>query len=94
MAEDKTIHQVQLNQRNRLEISGVAHVDSFDDDTIILATQMGTLTIKGHNLRIQHLDLDAGEFMAQGDFDALSYSQSRDPKGKHQGSSGWQRMWR
>lgn len=90
MVEAKKPHQVQLRERRNLAIDGVSHVDSFDDDTIVLATDMGTLTIRGHNLRIQHLDLEEGQFVAEGEFDSLSYTQSREAKARQ----GWQRMWR
>ncbi|CAB1130107.1 conserved protein of unknown function [Candidatus Hydrogenisulfobacillus filiaventi] len=90
MAEDKRPHQLRLVSRQLLEIDGVTHVDSFDDDTIVLATEMGTLAIHGHNLRIQHLDLEHGTFQAAGEFNGLDYSQRRQGKPR----TGWQRLLR
>jgi sporulation protein YabP len=71
-------HQVMLVGRRTLTIEGVKQVDSFDDDTIVLNTHMGGLTIRGKNLKIQQLDLDTGRFAAEGDVDLLQYAPRRD----------------
>ena len=41
------IHTVHLSNRESVVIHGVLHVDSFDDQEVILATELGTLTMKG-----------------------------------------------
>jgi sporulation protein YabP len=51
-------HAVTLDGRRHLEIVGVTHVDTFTDDTIVLSTHLGNLTIKGHALQIQHVDVE------------------------------------
>lgn len=89
--EDKTAHSFILNNRKHLTMEGVLHVENFDDDTIVLATDMGTLTIKGHNLRIQSLDLDHHRFVAEGEFDAMVYGKK---KGGRRDASVWKKMWR
>ena len=40
-------HNAILENRQRLQLSGVTDVDSFDEDEIRLFTQLGELTIKG-----------------------------------------------
>lgn len=90
--DEKSGHSINLQNRQRLSLSGVQHVDNFDDDTIVLSTNMGTLTIRGHNLRIQTLDLDQGLFEAAGEFDAVQYGRK---KGRSsQNTSTWQKLWR
>jgi sporulation protein YabP len=83
-------HAVTLDGRRHLEIVGVTHVDTFTDDTIVLSTHLGTLTIKGHALQIQHVDVDTGRLVADGDVDSLQYSRRR-PGGD---GSLWHRLWR
>jgi|BEDMetMinimDraft_2_1075160.scaffolds.fasta_scaffold05685_2 sporulation protein YabP len=83
-------HRLELQARRTLTIHGVKHVDRFDDDAIVLVTEMGPLTIRGRNLRIHHLDLDRGEFTAEGDVDALAYTQRSGTAGRHP----LQRLWR
>lgn len=89
--EDKRVHSIVLANRQTLTLEGVQHVDNFDDDTIVLATDMGLLTIRGHNLRIQSLDLEQGHFMAVGEFDAVVYGKK---KGRGQEQNVWKKMWR
>lgn len=83
-------HQLSLMARRQLAVDGVKHVDSFDDDSIVLSTDMGTLTIRGRNLRIHQLDLEAGRFTAEGEVDVMTYSQRRDLKAQ----SLLKKLWR
>lgn len=89
--DEKSGHSFTLNNRQNLSLHGVQHVDNFDDDTIVLSTTMGTLTIRGHNLRIQTLDLDQGHFEAVGEFDALQYGRKKSSRGQ---TNTWQKLWR
>ena len=62
MVEDKklastTLQNIYLENREKLNISGVKDVLSFDDQMVILETELGLLTIKGENLRIQKLKM-------------------------------------
>ncbi len=84
-------HSVVLEGRHHLDIVGVTHVDSFTDGIIVLSTLLGTLTIKGHGLRIQQVDLDTTRVVADGDVDGLQYSRRRPPAGD---GTLWQRLWR
>ena len=47
-----------LENRNKLTISGVLDVLSFDDQIVIVETELGLLTVKGDNLRINKLNID------------------------------------
>ena len=49
------IQNLILENRNKLSISGVRDVLSFDDQVIIMETELGLLTIKGENLKINKL---------------------------------------
>ena len=84
-------HGVTLDARRHLEIVGVTHVDAFTEDTIVLSTELGTLTITGHALRIQQVDLESSRFVADGDVDGLQYSRRR-PHAHD--ASLWHRLWR
>lgn len=63
-----------LENREKLSISGVNDVLSFDDQIVILETQLGLLTIKGENLRINKLSIDSEEVIIEGEINTLSYS--------------------
>ncbi len=64
-----------LENREKLTISGVNDVLSFDDQIVILETQLGLLTVKGENLRINKLSLDSEEVIVEGDINNLNYSE-------------------
>ncbi|MEE1185275.1 MAG: sporulation protein YabP [Acutalibacteraceae bacterium] len=65
-----------LENRNKLSLSAVSDVINFDEETIILTTDLGNLTIKGSNLHITSFDTQSGELRAEGEFIALVYTNS------------------
>ena len=68
------IQNIILENRSKLSISGVLDVLSFDDQVVILETDLGLLTVKGENLRINKLSIDTSEVIVEGDISSLSYS--------------------
>ena len=77
--EDKktmnTIQNVLLESREKLTVSGVSDVLSFDDQIVIVATDMGLLTVKGENLKINKLNIDTSDFILNGKITSLAYSE-------------------
>ena len=71
---NKVSHNIILENRNKLSISGVNDVDSFDDKQISAFTEMGFLTIKGSNLHINKFNTQNGELNLSGKIDSLVYS--------------------
>lgn len=67
-------HSLTITNREQTVVSGVAAVESFDDQEIILETELGTLTIRGEELHIKQLDLESGRFAVDGTINALTYS--------------------
>ena len=63
-----------LENREKLTITGVVDVLSFDDQIVIDETQLGLLTIKGEDLRINKLSLDSLEVIIEGQIFNLGYS--------------------
>ena len=71
-----TIQNIILENREKLNISGVLDVLSFDDQIIIVETELGLLTIKGENLKINKLNIDTSDVTLDGMISSLSYSDS------------------
>ena len=69
------IQNLVLENRNKLSISGVLDVLSFDDQIVIVETELGLLTVKGDNLRINKLSIDTSEVIVEGEINSLVYSQ-------------------
>jgi len=68
------IQNLVLENREKLSISGVLDVLSFDDQIVILETELGLLTVKGENLRINKLSIDTSEVIVEGDIYNIAYS--------------------
>ena len=66
-------HQVVLEDREHLTISGVEEVESFDESTIVMLTSRGTLVVRGEELHIEKLSLDGGDLRVEGSIDSLTY---------------------
>lgn len=71
------IQNLILENRGKLSISGVLDVLSFDDQVVIVETELGLLTVKGENLRINKLSIDTSEVIVEGDIGSLSYSENK-----------------
>ncbi len=67
-------HSAILENRERLVLSGVTAVESFDDRTVILYTQLGELVIVGRGLHMQQISIESGEVTVDGEVQALRYS--------------------
>ncbi|MDY0410009.1 sporulation protein YabP [Virgibacillus soli] len=66
-------HQLKLNNRRLLEITGVKEVDSFDSEEFLLQTVMGYLIIRGHNLQLKNLDVSEGIVSIKGKVYEMAY---------------------
>lgn len=66
-------HRLSLNERNCLTMTGVTHVAGFDDETVILETSHGTLTVRGENLKLRTLSPEGGQVTVEGTVCALFY---------------------
>ncbi|MCF0126419.1 MAG: sporulation protein YabP [Clostridia bacterium] len=71
------IQNLILENRGKLNVSGVLDVLSFDDEVVIVETELGLLTIKGENLRINKLSIDTSEVIVEGDITSLVYSDNK-----------------
>jgi len=69
------IQNLVLENREKLSISGVLDVLSFDDQVVIVETELGLLTVKGENLRINKLSIDTSEVVVEGDIYSMLYSE-------------------
>lgn len=63
-----------LENRNRLNITGVEDVLSFDEQTITALTTLGLLIIKGNDLHLNQFSLDTTELSIEGDIVSLQYN--------------------
>lgn len=68
-------HNVSIENREKMSITGVVNVISFDEESVIVETEMGILTVRGQGLHINKLNLDEGQVSLDGEIINLNYSE-------------------
>ena len=68
------VHKISSDNRKKCSITGVTDVISFDLNQVLLETEYGMLTIKGHDLHVGRLSVDKGELEVEGSIDSYVYS--------------------
>ena len=81
-------HNIILEGRRRLLVSGVKEVSRFDEGEIAMDTSMGELIVRGEELHIGRLSLDVGELSVEGHVTELCYEET-EPTGGF-----WSRLFR
>ena len=74
-------HSLRLVGRAELTITGVTEVSRFEEDGVLLQTDMGELTVQGEQLQLKELSLDGGRVAVSGSISALIYGRQQ--------SGGW-----
>ena len=67
-------HACRLENRSAASLTGVREVVSFDENQVVVDTDMGLLTIKGKELHVSRLTVEKGELEVDGQVDSLTYS--------------------
>ena len=74
-------HSLRLVGRAELTITGVTEVSRFEEDGVLLQTDMGELTVQGEPLQLKELSLEGGRVAVSGSISALVYGRQQ--------SGGW-----
>ncbi len=82
-------HNLILEGRRRLSVSGVEDVESFDEREVVLDTICGALVIRGSELRIEKLSIDGGDLILDGDVESMTYEARMKEKGTF-----WSRLFK
>lgn len=70
-------HNIIIEDRKNVTISGVTDVESFDEETVILMTDLGELVIKGFGLHISKIDVVSGDLALEGEIYNLGYTDTQ-----------------
>ncbi|MBP3798095.1 MAG: sporulation protein YabP [Ruminococcus sp.] len=81
MTEIQGRHNAILENRSKLMLTGVNEVERFDENIVVLYTQLGQLTVKGEKLHISEMSVDSGELNIDGEISGLIYGE-RDMVGR------------
>ena len=74
-------HNIILEGREKLSISGVLDVQSFDEEQVLLETVRGMVLVRGQGLHVERLQLEAGELIVEGEIGLIEYDDSVQPRG-------------
>ena len=72
--EEVRKHSISMENREKLTITAVEDVESFDEEKVVIATELGTMTVLGSNFRIHKLNVDDGHLVIEGTIDEIHYS--------------------
>ncbi len=76
-------HSLTLVNRNNMQLNGIKNVNTFDEDEIVLETELGYLCILGQDLHVSMLNLDEGKVALEGIINSVEYkAQGTDIKAK------------
>jgi sporulation protein YabP len=67
-------HSIHMDNRKRLDITGVTEVLTFNEDLVVINTVMGGMNIKGRGMKVNKLNVDNGEMSIDGEFQSLIYT--------------------
>lgn len=81
-------HSIILENRERLSVSGVEHVNNFNSEMIVLDTVAGVITIKGEELDVNKLNVEDGNVSVTGSIYSINYSDRESIASKGSGFLG------
>lgn len=73
----KMSHSLILKDRESLSVTGVIDVDSFNEQNVIVYTDLGELAIEGTNLHISKINLVSGDLSLEGHISGINYSEKK-----------------
>ena len=79
----KPEHNLLLNFREKLSITGVKEIINFDEKVVNIKTICGELCIDGDNIHINVLNVEKGELEVVGKFNGINYFESYDSDKKN-----------
>ena len=71
---DRKAHKVSIDERQRLTVTAVEDMDSFNENEVIFLTGAGMMTVTGEDLHISRLNLDDGTIVIEGTIESLDYA--------------------
>ena len=65
---------IEIINRERLTMSGVSEVLSFDEDFVAVSTPLGKVEIEGGELKILNMSANSGDLLVAGRIDGVYYA--------------------
>ena len=68
------IQNVILENRKKLTMTGIKDVLSFDDEVVVVESELGLINIKGTDLKVNKISVESGDVIVEGTVRAIEYS--------------------
>jgi sporulation protein YabP len=68
---------LKLQERSKLTMTGVSEVVRFEENLVVLQTELGQLHIHGQGLQLKNLSLEGGQAAVEGLIAALIFEEPR-----------------
>jgi len=73
LAAANPTHNIILENRKTLHISGVREISAFDENYVAMNTVMGELEVRGEGIHVSELSVGSGELYMEGRIMELAY---------------------
>ena len=77
--------RITLDNRKRLELSGVKKLESLNKEEFFVLSVLGLILVKGNDLEMQHLDIEKGLLWITGYISSITYLDEENNKKKDEG---------
>lgn len=76
-------HQnINLRDRKKLLITGVHNVDSFNEECVVVDTELGIIVVRGMDMHINKLDVESATLDIEGEIAMIEYLDQTVPQRK------------
>lgn len=82
MVDENYNHRVIVTNREQVVVEGVIHVEKFDDEEIVLETDLGMMALRGEEMHIKQLSLEQGQLVVDGVVKSIEYLEDGGRMGK------------
>ena len=66
-------HEIKISDRNRIFLTGIKKINSFDSEEFLMESSLGNIHLKGANLEIIKLDTQDGNVKIKGKINSIVY---------------------
>ena len=86
--QEKQLPTLELINRQLLRLNSVQNVAEFDEEVIVLETELGRLEIKGAHMNVTSLDVEDGNLQVDGIISSFRYLDERQKRVKKKKMGG------
>lgn len=73
-AQVNVLQNVILENRKKLTMTGIKDVLSFDDEVVVVDSELGLINIKGSDLKVNKISVESGDVVVEGVVRAIEYA--------------------